>query len=342
MSCHNGYPRAAVERRRERPDVRRARCPRASTASAATGRVRLTSMRSQRGDVEAGRRAIVNPGEARSGAAARSVHAVPSRVDEQPAAVSDSAVRAPAVFICAGKAAGATTSFISITRRRAGARRQVRDRGRRVPPAQVGMLSAQRDDLPHVSQPARHPARAQSGRTLRRGVPELPPGHASQGMPRVRGCARTPPVSTATCRSAAPRMPSTSSMTDHYIQRRGRRPICWRRAAKPTVSSTATIAARSRSITRRRCRRRRTTSCIWPLRRFSRDRISLRGIPRLEQAIEKHRPTRPEFYYELARAYARTSNYDAVIRWCQEALLARRRLRAGAEGACRCGHEKGS
>jgi tetratricopeptide (TPR) repeat protein len=44
------------------------------------------------------------------------------------------------------------------------------------------------------------------------------------------------------------------------------------------------------------------------------------GIPRLEQAIEKHRPARPEFYYELGRAYSMTANHDAGIRWCREAL----------------------
>lgn len=44
------------------------------------------------------------------------------------------------------------------------------------------------------------------------------------------------------------------------------------------------------------------------------------GIRRLEDAIEKHRPERPEFYYELARAYSMTANYDADIRWCREAL----------------------
>jgi tetratricopeptide (TPR) repeat protein len=44
------------------------------------------------------------------------------------------------------------------------------------------------------------------------------------------------------------------------------------------------------------------------------------GIPRLEQAIEKYRPERADFYFELARAYSKTSNYDADIRWCEEAL----------------------
>jgi predicted CXXCH cytochrome family protein len=44
------------------------------------------------------------------------------------------------------------------------------------------------------------------------------------------------------------------------------------------------------------------------------------GIPRLERAIAQHRPARPEFYYELARAYAKTSNFVSVVHWCEEAL----------------------
>ena len=44
------------------------------------------------------------------------------------------------------------------------------------------------------------------------------------------------------------------------------------------------------------------------------------GIPRLQQAIERHNPTRAEFYYELARAYAKTSNYAAVMQWCEAGL----------------------
>ena len=44
------------------------------------------------------------------------------------------------------------------------------------------------------------------------------------------------------------------------------------------------------------------------------------GIRRLEGAIEKHRPTRPEFYYELGRAYSKIGDHDADIRWCREAL----------------------
>lgn len=44
------------------------------------------------------------------------------------------------------------------------------------------------------------------------------------------------------------------------------------------------------------------------------------GIERLERAIEMHAPERPEFYYELGRAYARHGDFQAAIRWCDEAL----------------------
>lgn len=44
------------------------------------------------------------------------------------------------------------------------------------------------------------------------------------------------------------------------------------------------------------------------------------GIVRLQAAIEKYKPARPEFYYELARAYSKKSDFEADIRWCNEAL----------------------
>ncbi|MGE0405566.1 MAG: tetratricopeptide repeat protein [Candidatus Korobacteraceae bacterium] len=44
------------------------------------------------------------------------------------------------------------------------------------------------------------------------------------------------------------------------------------------------------------------------------------GIPRLEQAIQKHKPALPDFYFDLARAYSKEGNIDASIRWSEEAL----------------------
>ncbi len=44
------------------------------------------------------------------------------------------------------------------------------------------------------------------------------------------------------------------------------------------------------------------------------------GIARLEQALKKYRPERPESYFELARAYSKAGNHQAAIHWSDEAL----------------------
>jgi tetratricopeptide (TPR) repeat protein len=44
------------------------------------------------------------------------------------------------------------------------------------------------------------------------------------------------------------------------------------------------------------------------------------GIRLFEQAIAKHRPARPDFYHDLAHAYSMTGDHDAGIRWSREAL----------------------
>ena len=50
-----------------------------------------------------------------------------------------------------------------------------------------------------------------------------------------------------------------------------------------------------------------------------------RGIPRLREAIERLKPTQPDFYLELAKAYSKAGNPTEAVRWCDEAL----RLRPG-------------
>ncbi len=47
------------------------------------------------------------------------------------------------------------------------------------------------------------------------------------------------------------------------------------------------------------------------------------GIPRLEKAIEKHRPPQAEFYYELAEAFWKTGRREDAVRWYEEALRRR-------------------
>ena len=50
-----------------------------------------------------------------------------------------------------------------------------------------------------------------------------------------------------------------------------------------------------------------------------------RGIPLLREVIERLKPTQPDFYLELAKAYSKAGNPTEAVRWCDEAL----RLRAG-------------
>jgi predicted CXXCH cytochrome family protein len=44
------------------------------------------------------------------------------------------------------------------------------------------------------------------------------------------------------------------------------------------------------------------------------------GIPALQQAIEKYKPKRPEFYFELGKAYVKQADPTAAIHWLEESL----------------------
>jgi tetratricopeptide (TPR) repeat protein len=44
------------------------------------------------------------------------------------------------------------------------------------------------------------------------------------------------------------------------------------------------------------------------------------GIPRLQQAIERHKPRQPEFYHQLAEAYFRAGNDELAVKWYQQSL----------------------
>jgi tetratricopeptide (TPR) repeat protein len=48
-----------------------------------------------------------------------------------------------------------------------------------------------------------------------------------------------------------------------------------------------------------------------------------RGVPLLRQTIERLKPTQPEFYLELAKAYVKSGNPADAVRWCDEALRIR-------------------
>ncbi len=44
------------------------------------------------------------------------------------------------------------------------------------------------------------------------------------------------------------------------------------------------------------------------------------GIPRLQQALEKNPPARPDFYFELAKAHSKAGHKQDAIHWFEEAL----------------------
>ena len=215
------------------------RCPRASIASVVMDLGRRTSMRSGRATVEASRRAIVEPGEVRPRTAARNLPAMPPRDDEQSAAVSDSPLRASAVFLHARQSRSATTSSTSIMRRA-----PVGTTSSRLPAARTGCAKSacfQRSemtcvtchdphDIPRGARPpcsttcrcarAVTPGRAsrrrrcagsvQDRRPRPRHLPRLPHAEAPRGRCRARGDDRP-------LHSAAESRPA----------------ICWRRARKP-------------------------------------------------------------------------------------------------------------
>ena len=47
------------------------------------------------------------------------------------------------------------------------------------------------------------------------------------------------------------------------------------------------------------------------------------GIPRLRKELEERKPAQPQFYLELAKAYAKAGNHGESVHWCQEALRVR-------------------
>jgi tetratricopeptide (TPR) repeat protein len=56
------------------------------------------------------------------------------------------------------------------------------------------------------------------------------------------------------------------------------------------------------------------------------------GVLRLQQDLEKSRPAGPEFYYELAEGYEKSSKHGDAIRWYEEALRRNQEFRPAADG----------
>jgi hypothetical protein len=141
----------------------------------------------KRGDVEASLRAIVNPAKLDRDRQLETCMQCHLESTSTPLPFQIRAIRAHLRFRTRREDAERLLHPFRSRARSTGARRQVRDRRRRVPPAQVGVLSAQRDDVRDVSRPARHRARRQGRGALCRDLRELPQDPASAWRPAGGG-----------------------------------------------------------------------------------------------------------------------------------------------------------
>ncbi len=160
-------------------------------------------------------------------------------------------------------------------------------------------------------------------------------GTHRSGVPRVQGVGATP-----TCLDC--HMPKRRTedavhvvMTDHFIQRR-------RAAGNLLAAIQETDALRQGDY-------RGEVALYYPktlpptpenelylaLAQVQQGSNLTAGIQRLEQAIEKHRPARPDFYYELARAYSQDGEPSSRHPLVGRGAATRRHVRAGAQGAGR-------
>jgi predicted CXXCH cytochrome family protein len=108
-------------------------------------------------------------------------------------------------------------------------------------------------------------------------------------------------------------------MTDHYIQRR--RPARDLLAPLQEVHDSERTAYRGAVVPFYPRRLPEAESELYLGAAQVADGANLAdGIPRLRKAIESGRPSRPEFYFELANAYSRANQHEAAIPYYEEAL----------------------
>ena len=200
MFCHNAYPGSPPAGGRRVPGgaARRHRLP----ALPRTGQC----ARGSRGPQGAGGSHSPRDRQPRAfvaRAATRRLHAVSPGNHQPSAAQRRRALRTWAVRLPAGPAAHRLLSVLR-SRARIGRGRQLRDRSRGLPPAKIEMLPGKPDDVHHVPQSARRPARQRSSRPLQRGLPQMPRGRARGRRSAAEAIARP-----ATCRGAARTTPYT-------------------------------------------------------------------------------------------------------------------------------------
>lgn len=318
MACHNGYPRGAVEDDGNGPkfaeplpegiDCQRCHGP---------GQAHVDAIKA--GDLEAGRRAIANPAKfdrERQLETCMQCHLEPT---SSPLPFQIRRYEHPSFSYTPGKALG---DYFIYFDHAPGSGRE--DKFEIAGGAYRLRKSAcfQRSEMTCLTchNPHDVPRGAKAVQQYVAVCQSCHQGVHSSGVPQVQGVGAR-----ATCLDC--HMPKRRAedavhvvMTDHYIQRR--RPAGDLLAARKEADNFEHGDYRGEVVTYYPPKLPPTpeNELYLALAQVQQGSNLTAGIPRLEQAIKKHRPERAEFYYELARAYSKTSDYEADIHWCEEAL----------------------
>jgi tetratricopeptide (TPR) repeat protein len=320
MSCHNGYPRTFVEDDRDGPrfgtdslaegiDCQRCHGPGQAHVEAITG-----------GDVEGGRRAIVNPATLSRDRQLETCMQCHLESTSSPLPFQIRRYEHPPFSYTPGKAL--SDYFIHFDH---AAGTPSRDDKFEINGAAYRLRKSacfQRSEMTCVTCHNPHDV-PRGSRAVERYVAACRSCHE---VPHKAGVPQVPGVSaTATCVDC--HMPKRRTddavhvvMTDHYIQRqRPRRDLL---ALKTEADSLKQRDYRGEVILYYPPALPSTpeNDLYLALAQVRQGSNLTAGIRLLEQAIAKHRPERPDFYYDLARAYSVTGDHDAGIRWCREAL----------------------
>ena len=317
MSCHNGFPRAPVEDDREGPrfgalpngiDCQRCHGP---------GQQHIDAI--GRNDVDAARRAIVNPASLnREGQLETCLQChLESTSGLLPFQIRRYE-RAPFSFVPGQPLGDYVIHFDHAPGTGRDDKFEINNAGYRLRKS----ACFQQSEMTCVTCHDPHDV-PRGGEAVKRYVAICQSCHANahpRGMPRVAGARAA--ASCVDCHMPKRRAEDAVHvvMTDHYIQRE--RPARNLLAAR-TGEQTAASAYRGEVVP--------YYPAVLPASPENELYLAVAqvqdgsnlsaGIERLQQAIERHRPTRPEFYYDLARAYGKTANHDAAIRWSSEALV---------------------
>jgi predicted CXXCH cytochrome family protein len=317
MSCHNGYPRAPVEDDPEGPrfgntlpegiDCQRCHGP---------GQRHIDAI--GRGDLDAGRRAIVNPSALNR---ERQLETCLQCHLESTSSPLPFQIRryehAPFSYVPGQALADYFLHFDHAPASNRDDKFEINSAGyrlRRSACFQKSEMTCVTCHDPH--EPARGPAAATRYTAICEGCHNTP---HPRGVPKVAGARAA-----ATCVDC--HMPKRRAedavhavMTDHFIQRA--RPS--RDLIAPRTEAQSAAAYRGEVVPYYPPSGPTTSpedELYFAVAQVQDGSNLTAGLQRLQRAIERHQPERPEFYYQLARAYATAGDAQAVIRWCREAL----------------------